>query len=196
MSGCEMPQDDGQTFQRMAARLNEIELDEKPKDGVPPAEPKSNAQKLDLVVDTAKSIAIGPEGLITEAPAFKIKIVDALDMIEDKAVSPLDVRPNSPTLSEAQAENSRLALPIDTSEFKTVQIGSFSNPKAAEAAWQGLQARISGLDTYKSILEPVKTAKGQTLIRLRVGPVTSTEQAQALCQKLEVKDNWCVKTLS
>lgn len=75
-------------------------------------------------------------------------------------------------------------------EGLTVQLGAFSSRAAAEAAW----ARMSdhaGLDGAEARFEPV-TRQGQTLFRLRAGPV-SPDAVGAVCRAAGAGD-WCAST--
>lgn len=80
--------------------------------------------------------------------------------------------------------------PVD--RVSMIQIGSFSTPANARAAWQALQVQFAFLGDYRPRFERVQTAQGG-LTRLRIGPVTSSRHAEALCARLNLTDRWCAR---
>ncbi|MDI7775032.1 SPOR domain-containing protein [Asticcacaulis sp. EMRT-3] len=80
----------------------------------------------------------------------------------------------------ASAESNRL-----------IQVGSFSSVQAARTAWDHLQTQYPVALRYKARFQPITTASGQAMVRLKVGPVADGAHAEALCQALSVRDSWC-----
>lgn len=195
LSGCDLPKGDGQDFQRMAARLDEIELDGKAKEGAEAsAQPE---EKLELVFETAKDVAVGEGGLAAHAPKMQIRIVSPLEMDGPRSGTPLDTGVNE-TMAAPQLAITSEPKPVskpktNSAAMKTIQIGSFSSEAGAETAWRDLQARHPGLDQFRPVMQPVTTAQGKAMVRLKLGPVTSPEQAARLCEQLNITDAWCVK---
>jgi cell division septation protein DedD len=74
-----------------------------------------------------------------------------------------------------------------------IQIGSFSNIDAARKAWDDLQVRYPVALRYKARFQPITTADGRAMVRLKLGPVAPA-QAAAVCQALAVRDSWCVRS--
>ena len=146
-----------------------------------------------IAYETAKDVAIGPEGL-SKKPIGKMSlaVVSAGDIgsYEDGR-APLDVRPhlpadNAPVLKpEAVVEMSRS---IETTK-KSIQLGSYSSLERARAAWAQFKTKSPGLEQYRIEYQPVTTPKG-LFVRLRLGPVDQVE-AKTLCETLGVKDSWC-----
>jgi hypothetical protein len=75
---------------------------------------------------------------------------------------------------------------------RLIQIGSFSSIDAARQAWDSLQERYPIALRYKARFQPITTADGRAMVRLKVGPVEDA-QAEAVCQALSVRDSWCAK---
>ncbi|ADU13162.1 SPOR domain-containing protein [Asticcacaulis excentricus] len=223
LSGCEMPKGDGKDFQRMAARLAEIDIEGKGDQGASASETSSSATRdepIQLAFETAKELTTGKDGLLAAMPKKEtgslIRVVNPLDMERPDADTPLETgvsasaatRPaqtRTPTelLMKAGPEKvtkapvlKPAAKPADSGieqMVRSVQVGSFSSRAVAEAAWHDLRAKHPGLDNFKPILQPVTAANGQALVRLRIGPVHSPEQAERLCNQLSIQDAWCRK---
>lgn len=90
------------------------------------------------------------------------------------------------------AEASRLRFAVVRSEpspaGRMIQLGAFSSPAGAQAAWARLKARAD-LSNLSPVFERVEV-NGRSLTRLKVGPVP-TEAASALCAAAQVADPWC-----
>ncbi|UDF05147.1 SPOR domain-containing protein [Asticcacaulis sp. AND118] len=220
LSGCDMPKGDGKDFQRMAARLAEIDIEGKgdeassaPESSSASSSSATREAQLELAFETAKELTTGKDGLLAAVPKGEggnlIRIVNPLDMERPDADTPLETGPGlrgAPPVEVAQAPvetpakpallpKTAPARPADNGieqRVRSVQVGSFSSRAGAQAAWDALRARHPGLDNFKPILQPV-TADGKALVRLRIGPVHSTEQAERLCSQLDIRDAWCRK---
>lgn len=101
---------------------------------------------------------------------------------------------------KAVAQSGDIAAPasegspsVAAAEVRRVQVGSFRSLVAAKSAWQDMRGRHSALGGLNPVYEKVVTSAGQTLFRLKVGPVKSPAQAKALCGQLDVRDSWCAK---
>ncbi|BBF80361.1 SPOR domain-containing protein [Asticcacaulis excentricus] len=224
LSGCDMPRGDGKDFQRMAARLAEIDIEGKGDQASSASEASSSATRdepIQLAFETAKELTTGKDGLLAaipkEATGSLIRVVNPLDMERPDADTPLETGVSASATVLAQTETQTpteppvkavpekvakapvlktTAKPADNGieqMVRSVQVGSFSSRAVAEAAWRDLRARHPGLDNFKPILQPVTAANGQALVRLRIGPVHSPEQAERLCNQLAIQDAWCRK---
>ncbi|GLK48540.1 hypothetical protein GCM10017620_15130 [Brevundimonas intermedia] len=71
---------------------------------------------------------------------------------------------------------------------RMIQLGAFSSPAGAQAAWARLKARAD-LSNLSPVFERVEV-NGRSLTRLKVGPIP-TEAASALCAAAQVADPWC-----
>lgn len=209
LSGCDLPKGDGADFQRMAAHLAEIDIEGK---GADEASSSSDSaaprdEQIKLVFETAKDLTTGQDGLLAHAPKMQIRVVNPLDMDRPEADTPLDTgltpevlvavaapAPKNETVASVAPEARITDGPTQTpTVFRTIQVGSFSTSEGAKAAWRDLQARYSGLENFKPVLQPVTTAQGKSMVRLKVGPVASSAQAQRLCQQLDITDSWCTR---
>lgn len=221
LSGCDRPKGDGKDFQRMAARLAEIDIEGKGDHTSSASESSSSVTRdepIQLAFETAKELTTGKDGLLTAMPKDAagnlIRVVNPLDMDRPDAATPLEsgitasattalaqapTEPPIKVVSEKVAKAPVLktaAKPADNGigqMVRSVQVGSFSSRAVAEAAWYDLRAKHPGLDNFKPILQPVTAANGQALVRLRIGPVNSPEQAERLCSQLDIQDAWCRK---
>lgn len=221
LSGCDRPKGDGKDFQRMAARLAEIDIEGKGDHTSSASQSSPSATRdepIQLAFETAKELTTGKDGLLAAVPKDAagnlIRVVNPLDMDRPDAATPLDTGVTaSATTTLAQTQTERpvktapekvakapvlktAAKPADNGigqMVRSVQVGSFSSRAVAEAAWHDLRAKHPGLDNFKPILQPVTAANGQALVRLRIGPVNSPEQAERLCSQLDIQDAWCRK---
>ena len=190
LAGC-----DNQNLKESLAKIKEIPVDDsgRPAD----ADAKSlGREDVELVVNTAKDLTVGKGGLLRDGdgpiahPKFKIAIVDPLKMpTQDKA--PLETGVTAIVQSSALVPVTPVVA--TTPGNRLIQIGSFGTADAAQNAWKGLQARYPGVEQYHPVYQKVTTAAGKPMVRLKVGPVTSDNQAQSLCLQLDIRDNWCSK---
>ncbi|OGN49942.1 MAG: hypothetical protein A2352_13955 [Caulobacterales bacterium RIFOXYB1_FULL_67_16] len=74
------------------------------------------------------------------------------------------------------------------SDGRMIQLGAFSSPAGAQAAWARLKARAD-LSNLSPVFERVDV-EGRSLTRLKVGPIPA-EAASALCAAAQVADPWC-----
>lgn len=223
LSGCDMPKGDGKDFQRMAARLAEIDIEGKGDQASSASESASSAtrdEQIQLAFETAKELTTGKDGLLAampkEATGSLIRVVNPLDMERPDADTPLETGVSAAATTRLDQTKTPTELPVKVVPEKvakapvlkaaakpadngieqmvrSVQVGSFSSRAVAEAAWHDLRAKHPGLDNFKPILQPVTAANGQALVRLRIGPVGSPEQAERLCNQLSIQDAWCRK---
>lgn len=77
-----------------------------------------------------------------------------------------------------------------SSQGRTIQLGAYSSPTAAEQAWARLKAS-SDMAALTPTFEQVRV-QGRALTRLKVGPVPA-ETAAALCRSANVADAWCAR---
>ena len=71
---------------------------------------------------------------------------------------------------------------------RMIQLGAFSSPAGAQAAWARLKARAD-LSNLSPVFERVDV-DGRSLTRLKVGPIPAGAAA-ALCVAAQVADPWC-----
>ncbi|EGF90144.1 sporulation related domain protein [Asticcacaulis biprosthecium C19] len=156
--------------------------------GEPAADPKKlHPKDIELAVTTVKDLAISVDKA-TKAPSqdrLQIAVVDPLDMPNAAPAdepAPVAVEPPKPETPKPETPTGR-----------SVQIGSFGSMAAAKDAWLTLQAKYPGVERYNPSYQSVTTAAGKSVVRLKVGPVTTQAQAAALCGQLGVRDAWCAK---
>ena len=189
---------DNQNLKESLARIKEIPVDDS---GKPADADAKNLSKEDvqLVVNTAKDLTVGKGGLLHDGdgpiarPKFKIAIVDPLKM-PTEASPPLDTGMAPLAQSPAPAPVTPATAVASPRGNRLIQIGSFGSADAAQNAWLGLQARYPGVEQYHPVYQKITTAAGKPMVRLKVGPVTSEDQAQSLCLQLDIRDNWCSKS--
>ncbi|GGZ43093.1 SPOR domain-containing protein [Asticcacaulis endophyticus] len=225
VSACEGPKRDGQDFQRLAAQIQSIQVDETspaPAAKTDPAAAPVLAQAeitgprddkaINVIVDTARDMAVGQGGLFTQYNNLKVQIVDPLELDRNQP-------PKGVVLSEAEPEeassvekvvapamafaDANLSAVLTEREVKpasqtvntgrTIQIGSFSTRQGAQAAWDKLTTVHPEIARFNPQMQNVRTNGGKVLVRLKVGPVYTDAEAQVLCAKLEVKDSWCTR---
>ncbi|WP_443748026.1 SPOR domain-containing protein [Asticcacaulis solisilvae] len=112
------------------------------------------------------------------------------------AAAPRILVPAAPEKAEVQradipAPKAETRTAVADADVRRVQVGSFRSLTAAKSAWQDMRGHHAALGGMKPEFEKVVTPAGQTLFRLKVGPVKSEAQARALCGQLDVRDSWC-----
>lgn len=206
---------------RTFAAIQEIQVDARDARGpVNPDTEKLSARDVDLAVRTAKDLTVNEGGLLDKdnpPPKLQFALVDAVHMPRPDNNPPLDERLRGVVFGppaavaraavqgaeiagveeaapEAVAGASKAAEadPSD-SRARRIQIGSFGSLAAAQTAWEDLRDRYPGVDRYRPAYEKVTTAKGKTMVRLKVGPVADEAQARGLCDRLAIYDAWCAK---
>ncbi|ESQ76777.1 hypothetical protein ABAC402_03700 [Asticcacaulis sp. AC402] len=151
---------------------------------------KLHREDIELAVTTAKDLVIGVEQETRDAAQqrLQIAVVDPLDMPSAASAE----TPVTETPAVSAAEPAAVPKP-ETPAGRAIQVGSFGSMAAAKEAWLTLQARYPGVERYSPTYQSITTAAGQSMVRLKVGPVTSQAQAAALCGQLGVRDAWCAK---
>jgi hypothetical protein len=99
-----------------------------------------------------------------------------------KAATERSVAPETPRLRPAVVRSE------PSPAGRMIQLGAFSSPAGAQAAWTRLKARAD-LSNLSPVFERVEV-NGRSLTRLKVGPIP-TEAASALCAAAQVADPWC-----
>ena len=189
---------DNQNLKESLAKIKEIPVDDSGQGASKPANADAKSlsrEDVELVVNTARDLTVNRGGLLHDGdgpiarPKFKIAIVDPLKMpseegtplktgVENTAQAPV----TAPAVATVAAKQGRL-----------IQVGSFGTTDAAQNAWLGLQARYPGVEQYHPVYQKITTASGKSMVRLKVGPVASEDQAHSLCLQLDIRDSWCSK---
>lgn len=168
---------------------------------------KLRKDDVELAVNTARDLTFNDGGLFRNdtsggAPKFEITVVDDPLKMPPPAEAPLDERiagaPSTPPstvvdLPLPQPETRAEAVHAVPAAGRYIQVGSFGTASAAKSAWTGLLARYPGIDRYSPAFQPVTTASGKTLVRLKVGPVADERQAASLCAQIDIRDAWCAR---
>ncbi|MGN6363366.1 SPOR domain-containing protein [Asticcacaulis taihuensis] len=187
---------DNQNLKESLARIKEIPVDDSGQGANKSADADAKSlskEDVQLVVNTAKDLTVGKGGLLHDGdgpiarPKVRIAIVDPLKM-PTEANAPLETEvPVSPPAPQP------VTKVVTTRGNRVIQIGSFGSAEAAQNAWLGLQARYPGVEQYHPVYQKITTASGKSMVRLKVGPVASEDQAHSLCLQLDIRDSWCSK---
>ncbi|WAC49282.1 SPOR domain-containing protein [Asticcacaulis sp. SL142] len=219
LSACEGPKRDGQDFQRLAAQIQSIQVDETSPAPAAKTDPSAapvlaqaeggsqNDKPLNIIVDTARDMAVGQGGLFTQYNNLKVQIVDPLELDRNQPpkgvilsqAEPSETKVVAPAMAFAENPLSAVAEPEvkpasqTVNKGRTIQIGSFSTRQGAQVAWDKLTAVHPEIARFNPQMQNIRTNGGKVLVRLKVGPVYTDAEAQVLCAKLEVKDSWCTR---
>lgn len=183
---------DNQNLKESLAKIKEIPVDDSGASNSADAKSLSK-EDVQLVVNTAKDLTVGKGGLLHDGdgpiarPKVRIAIVDPLKMPTEA---------NAPLETGAAASSPApqpVTTVVTTRGNRVIQIGSFGSAEAAQNAWLGLQARYPGVEQYHPVYQKITTASGKSMVRLKVGPVASEDQAHSLCLQLDIRDSWCSK---
>lgn len=71
-----------------------------------------------------------------------------------------------------------------------IQLGALSERSAATDAWAKMQAKHAVLAKLNAVIVPL-TANGQTLYRLRAGPLDTRDAAAKVCDTLQAQNQGC-----
>jgi|GEM_PF-1001761 len=152
LSGCEMPKGDGKDFQRMAARLAEIDIEGKGEVAKGDTESSQDAssssaasstreEQIELVFDTARELTTGKDGLLAHAPVRPdtlIRIVNPLDMERPMTSTPLDTGVDA--AEPAPTSDIRLAEAVPPTERPMTAVPAAAPKKQGpEAAYRTIQ---------------------------------------------------------
>lgn len=107
--------------------------------------------------------------------------------------APVKAAVKAPVATHVSAQAIKPVTKATEPAGRLVQIGSFGTMNAAQLAWSGLQARYPAVGRYSPSYQKITTASGQAMVRLKVGPVADDAQARTLCDRLDIRDTWCVK---
>ncbi len=184
---------------------------------------KLGPQDVQLAIKTAKDLTVNKGGLLDKdnpPPKLQFDVVDAVHMPRTDNNPPLDERVRGvvfDTSGDAQRAAARALPDVPVAETqlrleplqavsratvtptnndaapRRIQVGSFGTLAAAQTAWEDLRDRYPGVGRYRPAFEKVVTAKGKTMVRLKVGPVADDAQARGLCDSLAIHDTWCAK---
>jgi hypothetical protein len=159
----------------------------------PDADPKKlHKEDIELAVTTAKDLAISVEKQTKDVAEQKLQIavVDPLDMPNAAPAGDPAPMAEAPAIVAAEPV---VQAKAETPAGRAIQVGSFGSMAAAKDAWLTLQAKYPGVERYNPTYQSITTAAGKSMVRLKVGPVTTQAQAAALCGQLGVRDAWCAK---
>ena len=85
-----------------------------------------------------------------------------------------------------------VGIPPQPANDAQVQLGAMPSGDIARARWQQLRAQHPDLLGRLGIqVQPVRTAQGQSLFRLRAGPLRDSRQAGQLCDQLRLRGVDC-----
>ncbi|WP_303832033.1 SPOR domain-containing protein [Asticcacaulis taihuensis] len=183
---------DNQNLKESLARIKEIPVDDSGANQSADAKSLSK-EDVQLVVNTAKDLTVGKGGLLRDGdgpiarPKVRIAIVDPLKM-PTEANAPLETE-----VPASEPAPQPVTTVVTTRGNRVIQVGSFGSAEAAQNAWLGLQARYPGVEQYHPVYQKITTASGKSMVRLKVGPVASEDQAHSLCLQLDIRDSWCSK---
>lgn len=182
---CSPEAEDGRFFSSLADRLTQIEIEDTPAPDAAPAgtEPAPDTGVLKTAGRTLVSMAL--EMAQTQEQAAPVQRTAELIRI----VGPLDLpEPEADTVLETGLE-----AETRPASFRTIQLGSFSSDESARLAWAGFQARHPGLRDREPVMQAVTLPSGESVVRLRLGPVADDAGAKRLCTELDIADTWCAR---
>lgn len=93
--------------------------------------------------------------------------------------------PPSPTPSRTHA------LRAPTPRGRVIQLGAYSTPKQADAAWRSLVWRYPYLGKKPKVIAPTPPVGGWQYYRLRLGTQTQAQSA-VICQRLRARGQSCI----
>jgi len=141
---------------------------------------------------------MSPEAaLAAAAKALPDVPILAETMPEKPLPRPVAVSDDTETAQPAEAPRARPETIhtdwVKSDARRSIQVGSFGTLAAAESALESLKDTHPAVARYSASFEKITTAAGKALVRLKLGPVHTDAQAQALCDQLDIRDTWCHK---
>lgn len=110
----------------------------------------------------------------TEIPATEVK---------EAVVTP----PQTPAAAEAKTATQ----PDAAADQFYVQLGALGERSGAAEAWAKMQAKHAVLAKLNAVIMPLTTNTGQTLYRLRAGPLETRAAAAKVCETLQAQGQGC-----
>jgi cell division septation protein DedD len=212
LTGCGAVEGERHSFRAMAEHVAAIHIPLDPKDlGAGRSAPRPTAEEQGLrpakfspvhvAVMTPHEMwdareALNSGAALVSADADGDGLRDAVVRMARPAVAPA-AQAAAPVVTRAVVEQASVETPklrpaVVRSEphsaGRMIQLGAFSSPAGAQAAWTRLKARAD-LSNLSPVFERVEI-DGRSLTRLKVGPIP-TEAASALCAAAQVADPWC-----
>ncbi len=188
-AGCGMVEGDPNRFENLARGVAEIPLD-----GIASERPAPR------VVRHSEQAGL--------RPAMRVEVLDphafwdARDGMAQQAVervAPTVVEAAAPVVAHAMVQEVSQRITVDTPmrsalavERTTIQLGAYSSPDAARAAWVRVnggaaQTALAGLSPAFETVE----VEGRSFTRLKVS--APVETAAAICHAAQVTDPWCLR---
>lgn len=195
-SSCGMVESDPNRFETMAQAVADIPLD-----GEPPS------------VKTAAEMGLRPAmvsgGEIASPGALRVEVMDPHDLWDARdaglrgaveQAAPAMMEAAAPVVAQAVLQHVTDRMPdvgaITTSvrptrnAVETLQLGAFSSPEAARAAWRRISAAGSPIAALTPAFEAVEV-DGRTLTRLKV--VAGADAARAVCRAADAAALGCLR---
>lgn len=193
VASCGSADGDPARFATMAQHVADISLDggagrEKPpveataaERGLRPAYSESALSHAGLKVEVMDPHELwdARDGLRPAFPATRPVVQPAAQRIAAQPAMSVSVEEGRPVTAQAQTR-------------KVIQLGAYSSPEAARAAWAAIRTGQAGsvLGDLTPDFEAVKV-DGRSLVRLRVSAPPAA--AAAVCRAAEVTDPWCMR---
>lgn len=204
-ASCGVVEADAQRFESMAEAVAGISLEENPagvrdaaSSGLRPAfvsaEAVANPGALRVEVmdphDLWDARDAGLRGVIEQAAPALVEA--SVPVVAAAVMERVAVRTSAP---RAEPVNSRpvappAPVPVEAPMMTTLQLGAFSSPDAARAAWTRIAAAGDTVATLSPRFEAVEV-DGRTLTRLKV--VASQEAARAVCRAADAARLGCLR---
>lgn len=151
-----------------------------------PADQKKQGALLanELEKKTARTLAAATKADNAPLPLKETPKLIALAAARPKPAAEKAVpkaAPEKPTKPKAAV------TPVPTSGDWRVQLGAFSEENRAAALWSSLSKKVSGLSAYRPFY-----VKGGAVTRLQVGPLSTSADAQKLCQSIKAVGTDCI----
>lgn len=131
-----------------------------------------------------------PERPARVAEAQSPSAAAAITRVPD--ISPVPVPVPGQAVAAPQLQAQPLNIPPQPVGDAQVQLGAMPTPDLVRARWGQLRAQYPGLLGPLGLqIQPVRTAQGQQLFRLRAGPLRDSRQAAQLCDQLRLRGVDC-----
>jgi hypothetical protein len=185
---------EGRRFESLAEQVADIPLNAEPRLRPDIASQESHRLKVEVMDphDLWDARDGGLRGLIERsstraAEAAAPGVAEAV--AQEASLRIAEVSPTRPAIS---AEPAPRLVPAADKSRATLQLGAYSSPAAAEAAWRAVSNGSAG-ESLKGLAPRYETVQvnGRALTRLRIA--APTDQASAICQAVASSDPWCAR---
>lgn len=207
-SSCSLVEGDPHRFESMAQAVADIPLDGGPRDAAP--------QTVRTAAESGLRPALAVTDTVVNPGALRVEVMDPHDlwdardaglrgaveraapalieaaapMVAEAVVQQVSDRMQTPRVERAVVRTAPAAGPQPSASRTTLQLGAFSSPAAARAAWTQIASAGHAVAELSPMFESVEV-DGRSLTRLKV--IAPADAARAVCRAADAAQLGCLR---